>query len=449
MLDETRSLMASGVRSILIQSATGSGKTVLLAHMLKSAAQKGFSSWFCVHRTELIDQSIRTFAEMQIDYGVIAASYMAHEKPLIQICSVNTLINRHHKYKKPRLIVWDECQHLGASTWSKLFSYYPDAFHIGLSATPQRSDGKGFNDKFSSMVTGPTVEKLITDGWLSKYKLFAPTNVDMSGVHKRMGDYVQSDLAARYDKPSITGDAIREYKKRADEKRMLMFAVSIKHSEHCVEQFKNSGIAAKHVDGNTDRNERKQAIEDFKTGRIKVLSNVDLFGEGFDVPAAYGVIDLAPTLSLSRYLQRAGRMLRPSPDKEFAIYLDHAGNCQRHGLPCDDREWTLQGRDIRKRQNDEKTKSVKVCETCFAAQFSGTSVCQYCGTQFEIKSRQVDEVEGELEEISKTEAALLRKSEQGSAATLDALVALGERRGYKRPFMWAKYVYNSRKRRGF
>ena len=446
MLDETRSLMASGVRSILIQSSTGSGKTVLLAHMLKSAAEKGFSSWFCCHRVELIDQSIRTFAEMHIDYGVIAASYLPNEKPLIQICSVNTLINRHHKYKKPRLIVWDECHHLGASTWSKLFANYPDAFHVGLSATPQRSDGKGFNDKFSSMVTGPTVEKLITDGWLSKYKLFAPTNVDMSGVHKRMGDYVQSDLAARYDKPSITGDAIREYKKRADEKRMLMFAVSIKHSEHCVEQFKNSGIAAKHVDGNTDRNERKKAIEDFKSGRIKILSNVDLFGEGFDVPAVYGVIDLAPTLSLSRFLQRAGRMLRPSPDKEFAIYLDHAGNCQRHGMPCEDREWTLQGRDIKKR-DVEKKQSVKVCETCFAAQFSGTSICQYCGTPFEIKYRQVDEIEGELEEISKI-SNRERKTEQGSATSLDALVELGKRRGYKNPFAWSKYVFNSRQRRG-
>ncbi len=446
IIDETRDLMSKGVRSILVQSPTGSGKTVLVAHMLRSAASKGMGSWFNVHRIELVDQSIRTFEEMEIEHGVISASYMESIHPLVQICSIGTLANRYGKYKRPRLIIWDECHHLGAASWAKIFNQFPDAFHIGLTATPERLDGKGLGDKFKAMVRGPSVRELIDQGYLSKYKLYAPSNVSMAGVHTRMGDFVKSDLSVAFDKPSITGDAIREYQSKANGRRAVVFAVSIDHSQHIVSQFQAAGIRAKHVDGETNRDERRQAILDFRSGKLDILSNVDLFGEGFDVPAIEGVIDLAPTLSLGRFLQRAGRMLRPAAGKEFAFYLDHAGNCQRHGMPCEDRTWSLDGREQSRRTTDQKSKSVKVCPKCFAAQFPGKTACIYCFEPFEIQAREIEEREGELEEMSPEQLQQLRDlrhQEQAGAQTMDQLIALGKKRGYKRPHFWAKMVFQN------
>lgn len=437
--------MQSGVYSILIQSPTGSGKTLLTAHMLKTAAAKGLSSWFVVHRRELIKQSIRTFAEMSIDHGVVAAGFMEARRQAIQIASIQTLARRYAALKPPKLIVWDECHHIAAGSWAAIFQAFPKAFHIGLTATPERLDGKGLEKWFRVMVTGPSTADLIARGYLAPYKLFAPAGIDTSAIHTRMGDFAANELAEAADKPSITGDAIEHYKKHAAGKRAVVFCVSIKHSKHVVDQFNAAGISAAHVDGETETEERDNTIRRFERGEIKVVSNVELFGEGFDLPALEVAILLRPTQSLGLYLQQVGRALRPFPGKEAAIILDHAGNCQRHGLPCDEREWTLAGRADRKKKNGDPASSVRVCGKCFAAARIGATACSYCGTPFAIKSRQVEEKEGELEQVDP--ATFKARKVQGSARTFDELVALGKERGYKRPYLWAKHVFNARQAR--
>lgn len=446
IIRDTRALMSQGVRSILIQSPTGSGKTLLTAHMLHTAAGRGMASFFVVHRRELIKQSTIAFAEEGLRHGIIAAGFPEDRRHLVQIASVQTLARRYLRYRTPTLVVWDECHHLAAGTWSKLFSNFSSAFHIGLSATPQRLDGQGLGKFFKQMVCGPSVENLIKGGYLSDYRLYAPSKVNLDGVHTRMGDYVQSEVTSIIDKPGITGDVIAHYKKLCAGKRAVVFCVSVAHSKHVVEQFNLAGIKAAHVDGETAQEERDATIKGFRDGHISLLSNVELFGEGFDVPSIEATILLRPSQSLALYLQQVGRGLRPAPGKAQAIILDHVGNCERHGLPDEDRSWSLDGH----RDNGKKkagSSSVRVCPKCFACQFSGRPACQFCSFVFEKSPREIDQKEGELSEIDKEAIRRQRMKEQGSALDRNALLALAIKRGYKSPHGWVAHILRSRQAR--
>lgn len=443
IIDETRVHFKNGVRSVALQLATGGGKTSLAAQMLNTSASKGFNSWFIVHRRELVKQTIIAFSDTGINkFGVIAAGFPQAKGFPIQICSIQTLMHRHTNLKPPKFIVWDEFHHLGAKTWAKIYSCYPKAYHIGLSATPRRLDGSPLNKFFDVMVQGPTMNWLIENEYLVPYKIYAPSSINVVGVHTQMGDFQKKELAQVADKPSITGDAIKHYIKYASGKRAVVFCVSIEHSKHVVSQFNQAGIVAEHVDGETPIEQRDHAIRRFKNGEIKVLSNVELFGEGFNLPSLEAVIMLRPTMSVGNYLQQCGRALRPSPGKSHAIILDHAGNCERHGLPDEEREWSLDGRE--NRRNDSNGISVKICPKCFAAQYSGVPSCKYCGFVFAVESRQVDQKDGDLIEVDQAVIRRNRLIAQGRCKTKEELVAEGYRRGYKKPHAWADFVFKAR-----
>ena len=445
IIAKTRSNMRHGVRANLIQSPTGSGKTLLTAHMLKTAAEKGMASWFVVHRRELIKQSRDAFDGEGVKHGIIAANMDVAKTALIQIASVQTLARRFHKYRVPSLIVWDECHHIAANSWAKIFNSFPNAFHIGLTATPERMDGTGLGKWFRAMIEGPSVAWLIKNGYLAPYKLFAPGNIDLTGVRTRMGDYVGSELTSIVDRPSITGDAIKHYVKHASGRRAVVFCASIAHSKHVTQQFNDAGIVAEHVDGETDSSLRDQSIRRFKDGTTRILSNVELFGEGFDVPCIEAVVLLRPTKSLGLFLQQVGRSLRPSPGKQHAIILDHAGNCRLHGLPDEKRAWSLEGRS--KAERKQPPVGLRICSECFGAQRRGPAECIYCGHIFEVESRKIQEIEGELSEVDILAYKKRKKSEQFGARTLHELIRLGTQRGYKSPYWWAVNVIKHRTER--
>jgi len=446
IIQETRAFMQAGVKNVLIQSPTGSGKTVLTAHMLKTASSKGLTSWFICHRRELIKQSILAFSDTGVNHGIISSGWADNKNLPIQIASIQTLIRRYKNYKKPNLIVWDECAHCASKTWAKIHKENPQAYHIGLTATPQRLDGAGLKDYFQVIVPGLSIQELTEQGYLAKYKLFAPSKVNTSKIHTRMGDFVKSEIESLIDKPTITGDAIKHYKKLCMGKRALVFCASIKHSEHVVDNFVNAGIKACHLDGESQKGYRDLMLDKFRKGEIQVISNVDLFGEGFDLPTLEAVIMLRPTQSLSLFLQQCGRALRPSPGKEYAIILDHAGNTERHGLPDEDREWTLEGNKGNK-QSSEKQVKVKTCPKCYAVQISGGTSCDFCGYVYEIKERDIAHVDGELVEVDYEKLRKQKRQAQGRCETKEELIQLGIKRGYKRPRLWAMFIWNARQRK--
>lgn len=445
LIEQARNLMKQGERSIIIQSPTGSGKTLLTAHMLHTAATKGMRSWFVVHRRELIEQSSRAFKLEGLRHGIISAGYWPTAAANVQIAGIGTLAQRYARYPVPALIVWDECHHVAAGSWSKIFGAFPNSYHIGLTATPQRLDGQGLGQYFKKMIHGPSVSWLIENKFLSPYKLYAPANIDLSNVHKRMGDYDRAELSTAVDKPKITGSAVEHYKKYAAGKRAIVFAVSIQHSKHIVEEFIKEGFNAAHIDGTTDGIKRAETVERFRSGNIKVLSNVELFGEGFDIPAVEVAILLRPTQSLGLYLQQLGRALRTYPGKDHAIILDHVGNIERFGLPDQDRSWSLEGREKGK---GEFVPPVKVCQMCFGAQRPSPK-CVFCGYVFPIIPREVAQVAGDLKEVDQAQLLLKfkKKREQGMAAGFKELVELGKQRGYKRPSAWAACILKARVRK--
>lgn len=480
MIDQTRALMTKGVKSILLQLPTGGGKTVLTADMLHSASQKGKRCFFLVHRRELIKQSVRTFVDVNVKHGVIASGFGERPADLVQIASVQTLARRYHKIIPPDMIVYDEAHHVAAGTWDKIYRAFPNAYHVGLTATPERLDGKGLRPWFKTMVNGPKIRSLIDNGYLSDYKIFAPTSIDTDGIKITAGEFNKKALNDMVSsKPQIVGDVVREYQRYANGLSVVGFAVSIENSKNTVAKLKAAGISAAHVDGDTDKDLRDFEIQKFKDGKTKFLSNVALFGEGFDVPGIHGISMFSPTNSVGLYLQEVGRALRPvyapgydikttegrlaaiaAGPKPYAIILDHAGNVQRHGLPDDERDWNLDGKAGR-RQSLTDGPGVKICPRCYAAQRSGPPKCGYCGNEFEINHREIEHVDGELKEMnldsfrnqlefdSDAERTFFGKPVQEERPkiepkfyTMAQLKEIAHDRGLKRPDMWAKHVFN-------
>ena len=440
MVSEARALIQAGHRAVLIQAPTGSGKTALAVKILGNARKLGKSAWFNVHRRELLTQSAEAFERDGIPYHVLSAAW--EKRPLetrgVQINAIATLAKRFYAQAPPDMIVWDETHHLAAGTWNRIFTAFPHAIHIGLTATPERLDGQGLDKHYTAMVEGPTTAWLIAQGFLSPYRLFAPPGISTAGIKTAMGDYARGALNAAADTPTITGDAVAHYKRHADGKRAVVFCVSREHSRHVVGQFISQGIPAAHCDGETDPAVRDGMLKDFRTGKLLVLSNVDLFGEGFDLPAIECCIMLRPTQSLALYLQQVGRVLRVSDGKAEAIILDHAGNAALHGLPDDVRLWCLEGRETRKRREIELgVKPPRVCPKCFAAQPRLGDRCVYCQTPFDLSPRTVEEKEGDLVEVK----VVQRPQRELTLADLTRMFA---RKGVNRPELLAEKVLRQR-----
>ena len=442
------------VNSVLIQLPTGGGKTAIAAFMAGSAAKRRKRVVFGVHRRELIKQTAETFEKVGIPYGIIASGMTGDHRQPVQIASIQTLANRIDMYPTPDLYVPDEAHHAGAATWAAVIDRYANdgARIAGLSATPERLDGTGLGRWFKRMVHGPSSAWLIENGYLSPYRLFAPSSPDLTGVKRIGGDFNKKDLEEKVGTTAITGNAVAHYRKYAPGKRAMVFCVSIKHSLSVVEQFQAAGYRAAHIDGTSDN--RDQLIEAFKAGRLQILSSVDLVSEGFDLPAIECAILLRPTQSLSLYLQQVGRALRTFEGKTEAIILDHAGNSiprseggRGHGLPDDDRDWSLEGRKKKKRSKDNEDEdeavAVRQCPMCFRAH-KPAPVCPTCGHEYPTTGRTIKELEGELQEIDRAQQRIEIRREQAAAKTKDELVALGKARGMKNPHGWAAHVLRSR-----
>jgi len=431
--------------SVLLVAPTGFGKTVAFSYICASAVSKGKRVWIMAHRVELVDQIADTLRDFNVSFGYIAAGYPKSPAMRVQVASVQTLVRRAGDYAAPDLIIVDEAHHATTkNTIGRILAKYLAAKVLGVTATPTRLSGEGMGDVFKAMVLGPSVQTLIDNGRLSPVTVYAPPTVDLSGLHVRAGDFVISEAAAAMDKPKITGDAVTHYRKHADRKRAVAFCTSVDHARHVALQFVDAGYRSVHVDGGMDRYQRRQVVDAFKKGEINVLTSCDLVSEGFDCPGIEVGISLRPTASTGLWIQQVGRCLRTADGKDRAIILDHAGNTLRHGLPTEDREWTLAGRERACRANNTTSVSVRVCPQCFASQQSGMVSCRECGYVYPISARKVEAVEGELQEVLATKAA---RKEQGRAKSIEALIELGRARGYKDPIAWANYVYRGRQQK--
>jgi DNA repair protein RadD len=445
------------VRSILMQAPTGAGKTVLASFMIGQTAARGQAAWFICHRAELVEGTSNTFRKFGISHGLIAAGSPMNLRELVQVCSIDTLKGRLATLVPPKLAILDEGHHSAAKGWALVISWLKEhgTIVVLLSATPQRLDGQGLREFADELVPGPSTAWLIENGHLAKYLAFIPDVPDMKGVKRHMGDFSKSETAEKMDKPKLTGNIIAHWKKYASGMRSVGFGVNVAHSQHLAESFCQAGIQAAHLDGGTDKTERKRIIQQFAAGEVLVLFNVSLFGEGFDLSAVAQtdvtidcVIDAAPTQSLSLAMQRWGRALRPSPGKT-AILLDHAGNMMRHGFPDDEREWSLDGREKGKAANDNGPPPPVICEGCFnAIRRPLPPACPHCGKSMQAKQREIEVAEGELKAATERDKESVRqklKREEAKAKDISELAAIFAKRGVPNPMGRAVVEFGSRR----
>lgn len=440
-----RAALRTGRKSVIYVAPCGAGKTVMFCDLARRVVEKSKNVLILVHRRELIEQTVKALHEASIEPGIIAAGVPACYSRKTQVASVQSLARRSIPFI-PHLIIVDEAHHVAAkNTWARVISNYPNAYRLGVSATPCRLDGRPLADAFDRMVLGPTYEVLRNGGFLTRLKAWAPPTVDVTGVGVRGGEFIASQVLERCNASRVTGDAIEHYKLLGSGRRAVLFDISIDSARRRAIAFREAGFTAEAIDGTLTQQQRAAAVARFRGGDTQVLCTVDLVSEGFDLPAIEVGISLRPTLSLSLWMQQAGRLLRPSPGKRQATLIDHAGNTLRHGFPDDERPWSLDR--ALSRAKEPGAPGLRLCLKCFAVARPWMKVCPECGEPFPVKPRIIEEEPGLLSEISRIQAhesAQAFKRAQGRARTLEELVRLGRRKGMRNPEGWARHILKAR-----
>lgn len=409
--DQCRASMLRGCRSVLMQGATGVGKTIMASAQIEAATKKGKSTWFVVPRRYLLTQIGETYSDFDIPFSYIAAGYSMNPCGRNFICSANTLKARLDTLKAPDLAVLDEV-HYGSDGLDRIITWLKanGTWIIGLTATPWKMNGQGLGCWFDDMVLGPSIAWLIENKRLAQFRMFAPSHVDLSRVKITAGDYAKGQLSELMEQNRVLiGNAVKHYADHARGRLGVTFAVSRKHSQMLAAEYQNHGIYAAHVDADTPDDERRRVFRAYARREIHQLCCAELLTFGFDIASASGyknvtvecITDCQPTKSLSKQMQKWGRGLRYDPVPH--LFFDHANNVQEHGMPDADRHWTLEDR-LRDAKSAKGEKSVPVmqCESCWYVD-KPFDVCPNCGKVREVQYRKIKTVDGELTEITRSE----------------------------------------------
>lgn len=422
LVDQARIELSKGNHSVLLVSPAGSGKSVVIAEIARLATEKNGHVMFMVHRQELINQIKQSFIENEVDLNRCT------------IMTVGKIANRLDKLVKPTLIITDETHHSLAATYRKIYDYYADVPRLGFTASPWRMSGKGFNEVYSAMVEGPDVKWLIDNNFLAPYTYYSVNLINESVLKKSStGDYTKDSVDQAVSR-TIFGDVIKTYQDKANGKQAIVYCHSVEFSKEVAASFSEKGIKAEHADAKTPKKERDRIMTEFKNGQIKVLCNVDLISEGFNVPDCEVVIMLRPTESLVLHIQQSMRSMRYKPDKQ-AIIIDHVANYLKHGLPDTPRQWTLEDREKKKSGSKSDAIPIKQCPECFAIVPSDHKFCYECDYEFlpEESIMQVDET-AEIVEITQdfslTASYIVTKKVE-ELNTMDELKAYQKAKNYK------------------
>lgn len=435
---------ANGARNVLAVAPTGSGKTVLFSEKIR---QFNGASVAVAHRQELVSQISMALARNELRHSIIAPQSVVRGIVALQIseldrhyydpnarcrvAGVDTLIRMKPTdswFPQVGLWIMDEAHHvLTDNKWGKAVKMFPNARGLGVTATPCRADGKGLGSHADgvadAMVQGPTMRELISVGFLTEYKLIAPRNrVDLSNVPiGASGDYSPKPLVQAVRKAEIVGDVVEAYLKFAAGKLGVTFSVSVEDASQQAAAYRAAGVPAEVVSSETPDLLRAQILRRFRNREILQLVNVDLFGEGFDLPAIEVVSMARPTQSYGLYVQQFGRALRPMDGKTHAIIIDHVENYLRHGLPDRARVWSLDRRPSRARSAPDDAIPLRGCLNCFGVYERVLKSCPYCGHRPEPAGRATPEmVEGDLEELAPDVLAALR----GEIERIDGAVSV-------------------------
>jgi superfamily II DNA or RNA helicase len=375
-----------GNRRVMAQLSCGGGKTVVFSSIVDEFAKQNLRCLVLAHRTELINQAVDKLENIVDEpVGVIKAGIRANYDRLVQVGSVQSMKSRMASLPNFDLIVIDEAHRTtSAGSYGKILDYYPNAKVLGVTATPIRLDGKGFRGVYDDLICCEAdTSDLIMMGALSQYKYYACEKpMSVLGLKKRGGDFKTEEIEEQNPVEVVANQVIESYKRHQMGKQAIVFATSVSHSIAIAEALRQSGIRAHHLDGMSPTPERVSAMELFRNREIQILTNCGLFDEGLDIPDLYCAILARPTASLAKFIQMAMRPLRPCEGKEHATIIDLADNYERHGMPDDAREWTLDGipKKQKKRGESKRERNVVTNEVETISLFNtGTEYVEIAG----------------------------------------------------------------------
>lgn len=422
LIEKIKNELRQGKKSVCAVLGCGGGKSLIEGMITKFANDKGNRVLFIVHRQELCEQITNTFKLCEVNFK------------LCNILMVQTLVRHLKTEPEPKIIITDEAHHCLSETYRKIYAMFPDAIKLGFTATPVRMNEGGLGAVFDSLAVSVSTRWLIDNNYLAPYTYYSVKLADATKVKTTVGDYNQTQLAQLMERSCIYGDTITNYEKFASGKKTIVYCASVKASIDTCEAFNNTGIRTAHLDGTTPATERDATVQAFRDGSITVLCNVDLFGEGFDVPDCECVILLRPTKSLTLHIQQSMRSMRYKPNKS-AIIIDHIGNEFRHGLPDDDREWTLEAK--KKDKHGPGDVIVKECPKCFAVVKPACMVCPVCSQVFKVNTREIGKQAAELTEIMREQLVKHPYSDYKNMQSFDELAAFQKAKKFK--FGWTLY----------
>lgn len=425
----------SGNRSVLAVMPCRSGKTVTFTSFSVNDPNPSCS---IVHRQELIGQISSTHARMQVPHNIIAPqsviNFCIHQqiretgrsyydpKAPATVAGVDTLIRRFTSDDRWCKTVGrktvDEAHHvLQANKWGKAWELFPNAFGLGVTATPIRGDGKSLHAEqggvFRALVQGIGMRDLIDAGNICEYRIIAPESSIAEAELKigTTGDFTDKSVRDAAHKSQIVGDTVQTYMTATVNgepvrgKSAIAFTVDVAQAEELAEKFRQAGVSALALDGKTPDAERQAAMDRFKTGEIKVLTNCELFSEGLDLPGVDVCIMARPTMSFGMFVQQFCRPLTPAQGKTFGVIIDQVGNtlrmAEKYGMPDTPRKWQLWREQGARKQKEPDAIPMRSCDNCTLAFERVQTVCPYCGHEHVPQDRGAPEaVDGMLAEMS-------------------------------------------------
>lgn len=408
-VERTREAFKSAHRVVMVVP-TGGGKTVIAGSIIDSAIEKGGRVLFLAHRKELIDQCSSKLCDFGISHGVIKAGVRPDYGATVQVASVQTISRRLDRltgnsvqainrsvaitglqgaYVPPdrrpfTLAVIDECHHITARTYQDTLAAWPRARWLGLTATPYRIDGKALGECFEKLVVGATVPQLIAAGFLVPTRTFAPPPpADLRELRTLGGDFVTSDAADVLDRTGPTREIVEHWLKMGSDRLSVGFGCTVAHCERLAAAFREVGVAATTIDGAMPPSQREDILGDYRAGKYRIVFNVSILTEGFDLPGLSCLIGARPTKSRALWRQMVGRIMRPSSGKDYGLILDHAANGHRFGVPDQPDHYELHSEKVaRATRGGGGPRHWAQCSKCFRIEHGRPlpTLCPTCGT---------------------------------------------------------------------
>ena len=428
-----RESIKQGNRKVMVALPTGAGKTVIAAEIIRQARAKGKRVIFCVNAISLVNQTVKAFWDEGIqDIGVMQGAHeLENRNHPVQVCSVQTLMRR--RIPPADLVIIDEA-HNWYAFYERWFEKWNAVPFIGLSATPWT---KGLGAHYDDLVIAETTQGLIDKGYLSDFKVYAPSHPDMEGVRTRMGDYVEEDISRVMSDNALIADIVDTWKRLGRGRPTLCYGVNRVHAKHMQKQFMAAGVACGYIDAYTEMEERTEISNKFHSGELEVVCNVGVLTTGIDWDVRC-IILARPTKSEILFVQIIGRGLRTADGKSDCLILDHSDTHLRLGFVTDiQHEGLHDGSRAERVEREAPEKLPKECQQCHFLKPAGVFVCPACGHKPEPQNK-VDHGDGTLSQLTRGKQSTPQEKDQFMRELLGHAVAMGYKEG------WAHHKYQQR-----